>query len=115
MTDEAISDEAKIVRTIQHLLFSTSLYADCDLPRETAICMFVKPLSVDGHCFYCQREATFHRSRVDAGLTSNIDDMLKNCNVLHFELSCTRNRTHEVLFFFKINERVTKKIGQYPS
>jgi len=114
MTDEAEPDEAEIVQTIQHLLFSAPLYAKFDLPWKTAYRMFVASLAVDGHCPYCQRAATFHRSGGEID-TERLTYRMEYYPAWHFQLSCTRNHKHHVVFFFHMDHQVIQKIGQYPS
>jgi hypothetical protein len=98
----------------EKFLFGESLYAECDISPSVAADMFVtsSPLIVDGHCWYCQRSATFLRISEPV---EYVDSLLPNCDDLRFELACVRNGKHRIVFFFRFHQGRIQKIGQYPS
>jgi hypothetical protein len=75
--------------------------------------MFSRPLAVDGHCFYCHKAATFHRTTaVAVGL---LDQLVQDSEGIAFEIACARDQHHKILFVLKLKDGLVQKIGQYPS
>ena len=104
-----------LLSSIQDFLFGAPLYAEYDIGSVEGgyFTMFCEPLAVDGHCPYCHRAATFHRSRgeLKIGQLENI----KYISVLYVQISCTRDKNHQIDFVFRIDDPLIQKIGQFPS
>ena len=104
-----------LLSSIQDFLFGAPLYAEYDIGSVEGgyFTMFCEPLAVDGHCPYCHRAATFHRSRgeLKIGQLENI----KYISVLYVQISCTRDKNYQIDFVFRIDDPLIQKIGQFPS
>lgn len=111
---DAKLDEAEIRQWIQDFLFGAALYAAYDLPWEVGNALFVSPLAVDGHCPHCQRAATFHRTHGEMDLMK-VQPLMDHHPTWYFELTCTRDAKHEIIFQFRLDNKIVQKIGQYPS
>ncbi|MFI5012136.1 MAG: hypothetical protein ACHQAY_07300 [Hyphomicrobiales bacterium] len=107
------NDDSEARSWAQDFLFGASLYSEDDV-ESRAYALLVEPFIVDGHCPYCQRNETFHRSSRQADIMS-YTDLIDDYPSWEFEIACTRDRTHKIIFFFRFHRNRIQKIGQFPS
>src|SRR5208283_3066347 len=87
-----------LLSSIQDFLFGAPLYAkyDTESAEESYFALFISPIAVDGQCPYCHRSATFHRAAGE--LKYGQLEFIKTKNVVYFQLSCTRDKDHQIDF-----------------
>lgn len=117
-----MTDEYPKLQGLEHFLFEVPLYAPHVLTEDFShrhLYGWRKPyepeVRIDGHCPYCNRESTFSVGfqHVPAG-----DPRTKIAErVAHDQMtiSCSRNEYHRIHYYFRIENSVVQKIGQYPS
>lgn len=71
--------------------------------------------SVDMYCVGCGQHSVFHDEPQVEQLVSTRPDYWQP--TMRVTLSCARNRKHQILFFFAVEQEETRlvKVGQYPS
>ncbi len=111
----AATPQIPLLSSIEDFLFGAPLYADYDIASVKAgyFNMFCTPLAVDGHCPYCHKSATFHRTFGE--LKVGQLEFIKNKSVIYVQISCTRNKDHQIDFVFRLRDPLIQKIGQFPS
>jgi hypothetical protein len=111
----AREQEIPLLSSVQDFLFGAPLYADYELQQDIAFAMLFQRLVVDGHCPYCQKASTFHRTHGNVPFLE-LDEHLAQKPVWFFQLACARNeKEHTIMFLLQFKNNIVKKIGQYPS
>ena len=73
---------------------------------------------IDCYCISCEQPSVFHTDNyVMYAYGANRPPRLidKNNYIFKHEFSCSRNKEHQLFFFFLIHNKTITKIGQYPS
>jgi|SRR5947209_7092732 len=70
--------------------------------------------NIDWFCIECNRSSIFEGDNNDRGLSTR-QGYPELERVFHITLVCQRNRSHVLLFIFKVSKGLISKIGQYPS
>lgn len=101
--------------SIEDFLFGAPLYADYDIGSVESgyFNLFCAPLAVDGHCPYCHKSRTFHRTKGE--LKFQQLQFIENDCCVYLQLSCTRDKDHRVDLVFRTRNPLIQKIGQFPS
>jgi hypothetical protein len=106
-------DDAQIKRWIQELLFKTPLFVPKVISFAEGNALFAAPLVVDGCCPYCRKTSTFYRNRGGKGILQ-IRPLLDGHEPLYFDLICTRDVKHHIMFSFRLGNNKIQKTAQYP-
>jgi|SRR6516162_344858 hypothetical protein len=100
--------------SLSEFLFDAPLYAEYECELNLFDDLFRDALVVDGHCFYCKKQATFNRTTPYEG-SSDIRRAKELHIPIQLTLRCARDEDHDIDFFFRIDNSIIQKIGQYPS
>jgi hypothetical protein len=114
MSEASTPSESPLLESIQDFLFGAPLYAVYQIDSKIAIQFLVRDLAVDGHCPYCKKLATFHRTSANVNPDA-VGAILYSTPVLYVVMSCTRDKEHIIHFLFRLNQPFIQKIGQFPS
>ncbi len=106
-------DDAQIKRRIQELLFKAPLFAPKAISFAEGHALFAAPLVVDGWCPYCRRTSTFYRNRGGKNILQ-IRPLLEGREPLYFDLTCTREVKHHIMYSFRLGNNQIQKTAQYP-
>jgi hypothetical protein len=106
-------DDAQIRRRIQELLFNTPLFAPKAISFAEGHALFAAPLVVDGWCPHCRKTSTFYRNRGGKSILQ-IRPLLDGREPLYFDLTCTRDVKHHIMFSFRLGNNQIQKTAQYP-
>jgi hypothetical protein len=99
--------------TMSQFIFEVPLYAEHLIDARVAAEFYGrKQLTVDGHCPYCGREATFNVDPASKGGGVQLQTLV---DVDDISITCTRDEKHKVRCWFYLNSMVVQKIGQFPS
>lgn len=73
--------------------------------------------NIDCYCMECGKSSVFQINTSNVPSWKQEDDDYSNQtnHRFHRVFSCTRNREHELTFYFRIHDHTITKIGQYPS
>lgn len=110
------------IQSLEHFLFEIPLYAPHRLTDEFGPKQlygwrteFEHEARVDGHCPSCGRESTFSVNFQHIPDGSPKSRIAKRISHDEMYISCSRNKYHRVYYYFRIQELVVQKIGQFPS
>ncbi len=106
-------DKAQIHRWVREFLFNKPLYAQTEISLAAANALLADHLVVDGYCPYCRKTSTFHRN-LGSKDTADVEPLLDGNESHFFNLNCTHDVTHNIIFLFRFGEKRIEKIGQYP-
>lgn len=107
-------DDAQIKRRIQELLFKAPLFTPKAISFAEGHALFAAPLVIDGWCPYCRRTSTFYRNHGGKSILQ-IRPLLEGREPLYFDLTCTREVKHHIMFSFRLSNNQIQKTAQYPS
>lgn len=80
--------------------------------------------SIDAYCIDCKRESVFWSQKVNELTEPNqgifvhpvgIDVHIRQSRSFHLMLTCTRDKDHVMIFYFKRHNKRFIKVGQFPS
>lgn len=94
-------------------LIISDIYGVIDHPGYTNLQNTIK--TVDGFCFECGRNATFHVENHNLLRQVKFVELKRRVSRDIIHLKCSRVPSHTVAFWLSINGRKIKKIGQSPS
>lgn len=105
--------------TLQEFAFSCPLYNErvIDLNLKAVLVDMMSGGTVDGHCVYCERDATFRkRFSRDSDLENSIiqEEIIDKSGIFSLHLRCTRAE-HVYVYYFHLSGLNVEKIGQLPS
>lgn len=106
-------DKAQIHRWVREFLFNKPLYAPTEISLAAANALLADHLVVDGYCPYCRKTSTFHRN-LGSEDSAYVEALLDGNESHFFNLNCTHDVTHNIMFLFRFGEKRIEKIGQYP-
>ena len=117
-----MTTELPKLKSLEHFLFEVPLYAPHALSDEFGPknlygwrTSLEREVILDGHCPFCNRQSTFS---VEYQSIPGGDPRKKIAErVAHDRMSiqCSRNRFHNIYYYFRIEKLVVQKIGQWPS
>jgi hypothetical protein len=95
-------------------LYSLFTFNEIDLPKLKDVYYFNKHL--DCYCLECNQPSVFTPEK-HHDVYGIIYDLLANKQneVIHRHFFCSRDRSHELIFYFRIHNGTISKIGQNPS
>ncbi|WP_176086271.1 hypothetical protein [Martelella sp. HB161492] len=118
-----MTKEIPSLKSLEHFLFEVPLYAPYSLNEEFGHSQLYgwskqtheHEIKIDGHCPYCNRQTTFSVSFQQIPLGDARNKIAYRVSNDRMAVLCSRNRFHCIYYFFRIEELVVQKIGQYPS
>ncbi|MDP3560312.1 MAG: hypothetical protein Q8R79_08210 [Legionellaceae bacterium] len=70
----------------------------------------------DGHCSFCNKETTYNLSDTEYLPGGDPwDNIKKHIGFGSVAITCSRNKQHEIVFFFHLSDMQIQKVGQLPS
>jgi hypothetical protein len=69
--------------------------------------------SIDSYCPECGAHSIYERISVNS-IYYELDKWIKD-HLFELKFQCTRDRSHQLYFLFKLKDRKLQKIGQFPS
>jgi hypothetical protein len=100
-------------RWIQEFLFKTPLFAPKVISFVEASALFGTSLVVYGHCPYCGKASTFYRNRGGKGIL-HMQPLVDANEPIYFDLICTRDVKHRIIFCFRFDGNQIQKTAQHP-
>lgn len=106
--------------TFEKFAFQTPLYASVDVPDDLilrAILSGLRNVRVDGHCPVCSKVSTFsnNTSTLNLNVESVRERVRNELGYRSLSITCARDHSHEIKFWFLLLKKTVQKVGQYPS
>lgn len=108
--------------TFEQFAFQTPLYVKLPLPKDMllkAILRNVRDVKLDGHCPYCGQNSTFsYWQRNDWSLdplSANLETIQESVGYRTLEITCARDDSHTINFWYRLEKNAVVKVGQEPS
>lgn len=104
----------------EQFAFHTPLYASLEVPKDLtfkAMLCGMRSVKVDGFCPECGTASIFsHFTHYTTPLALNKQTELKQTLGFNsLSITCARNSSHKINFWFLLSENDVVKVGQYPS
>lgn len=111
------------LESLEHFLFEVPLYAPHGLNEGFGPPQlygwrsdpYEQEIKIDGHCPHCNRQTTFSVGFQHVPGGDPRKEIAKRVSHDAMRVTCSRNKYHVINYYFRIEELVVQKIGQYPS
>ena len=95
--------------SVAEFLFNVPLYDKHTLDiRALKIMYDMDNPTIDGHCPFCHKQATF-TVKGDEAYTTVIADLQKRNDIVEISIKCARNEQHEGHFYILKSEMIVQK------
>lgn len=108
-----------LLESMEQFLFSAPLYKQYQLSNDLELAEIFysmqRDVKIDGHCPFCHKQTTYTIRGVQIPGGDPWNEIEERTSFDVMSITCARQKSHVIRYYFFIDNMLIEKIGQYPS